>query len=218
MTLLELFALLKRHLLLVIIMPVAVAGIVGVVSLFLPAEYTATTTMYVLSKSGEEEAPAITQSDLSVGQMITNDVTTILKSDRVRQDVASELGLASLAGYKLSVTSTTTTRVITLSVTGTDAQKAADIANALVARTSQVATEVMQIEAINVIDAATPPDTPSGPRRVLYTAVGFMAGLFAAVAIIVIRDMADTRVRSGSDVEELIGVPVVGHFPAVDRS
>lgn len=218
MTLLELFALLKRHLLLVIIMPVAVAGIVGVVSLFLPAEYTATTTMYVLSKNGEEEAPAITQSDLSVGQMITNDVTTILKSDRVRQDVASELGLASLAGYKLSVTSTTTTRVITLSVTGTDAQKAADIANALVARTSQVATEVMQIEAINVIDAATPPDTPSGPRRVLYTAVGFMAGLFAAVAIIVIRDMADTRVRSGSDVEELIGVPVVGHFPAVDRS
>ena len=218
MTLLELFALLRRHLVVVIALPVVAAVIVGVVSLFLPDEYTATTTMYVLSNKGAEEAQTLTQSDLSAGQMLTNDVSTILKSDRVRQDVANELGLNDLKSFKLSITSSTTTRVITLAVTGTDPQQVTDVANALVAHTSQVATEVMRIESVNVIDAAQVPTSPSGPRRLLYTLVGFMAGLFAAVAIIVIRDMADTRVRSGSDVEELLGIPVVGHFPVVDRS
>ena len=103
-------------------------------------------------------------------------------------------------------------------MTANDPRNAAEVANALVEATSRVATEVMQIEAVNVIDSAKTPTVPSGPRRTLYTAVGFMAGLFAAVAIVVIPDMLGTRIRNGQDVEELVGVPVVGHFPAVERS
>lgn len=217
MTLFELLGLLRKHLVLVILLPLATAGVVAVGSIFLPNEYTATTTMYVLSKNDDQQVP-LTQSDLSAGQMLTNDVATILRSDRVRHDVAQQFGLESLGGYSLSVTSSTTTRVITLSVTANDPRNAAEVANALVEATSRVATEVMQIEAVNVIDSAKTPTVPSGPRRTLYTAVGFMAGLFAAVAIVVIQDMLDTRIRNGQDVEELVGVPVVGHFPAVERS
>ena len=213
----QLLALLRKHLVLVILLPLVTAGVVAVGSIFLPNEYTATTTMYVLSKTDDQQVP-LTQSDLSAGQMLTNDVATILRSDRVRHDVAQQFGLESLGGYSLSVTSSTTTRVITLSVTANDPRNAAEVANALVEATSRVASEVMQIEAVNVIDSAKTPTVPSGPRRTLYTAVGFMAGLFAAVAIVVIQDMLDTRIRNGQDVEELVGVPVVGHFPAVERS
>ncbi len=217
MTLFELLGLLRKHLVLVIALPLATAAVVATGSMFLPNEYTATTTMYVLSKN-EESQTMLTQSDLSAGQMLTNDVATILRSDRVKNDVASQFGLDSLGAYDLSVTSSTTTRVITLAVTGHDPRNAAEVANALVEDTSRVASEIMQIEAVNVIDSAKTPMAPSGPRRTLYTAVGFMAGLFAAVAIVVIQDMLDTRIRSGQDVEELVGVPVVGHFPALERS
>ena len=147
--------------------------------------------------------------------MLTNDVSTILKSSRVKNDVADQLGLDNLRDFDLSITSSTTTRVITLSVTGTDPELTTNVANALVADTSQVASEVMQIQSVNVIDAATVPQYPSGPRRLLYVAVGLLAGLFAAVCIVVIQDMLDTRVRSGNDVEEIVGVPVIGHFPQI---
>ena len=217
MTLFELLGLLRKHLVLVIALPLATAAVVAAGSIFLPNEYTATTTMYVLSKNDEQQT-MITQSDLSAGQMLTNDVATILRSDRVKNDVASQFGLENLNAYDLSVTSSTTTRVITLAVTGHDPRNAAEVANALVEDTSRVASEIMQIEAVNVIDSAKTPMAPSGPRRALYTAVGFMAGLFAAVGIVVIQDMLDTRIRSGQDVEELVGVPVVGHFPALERS
>lgn len=215
MTLFELLGLLRKRLLLVILLPLLTAMIVGVGTLFLPNEYTASTTMYVLSKTGDEVSGTVTQQDLSAGQMLTNDVSTILKSSRVKNDVADQLGLDNLRDFDLSITSSTTTRVITLSVTGTDPELTTNVANALVADTSQVASEVMQIQSVNVIDAATVPQYPSGPRRLLYVAVGLLAGLFAAVCIVVIQDMLDTRVRSGNDVEEIVGVPVIGHFPQI---
>jgi capsular polysaccharide biosynthesis protein len=217
LTLFELLGLLRKHLVLVILLPLATAGVVAVGSIFLPNEYTATTTMYVLSKTDDQQVP-LTQSDLSAGQMLTNDVATILRSDRVKADVAAQFGLEDLKGFKLDITSSTTTRVITLEVTSTDPQAAADVANALVAITSDVAVQVMQIQSVNVIDAAVAPVNPSGPPRLLYTAIGLMAGLFFAVALVVIADAADTRVRNGQDVQELLGVPVVGHFPKVERS
>ena len=215
MTLFELLGLLRKRLRLVILLPLLTAAIVGVGTMFMPNEYTASTTMYVLSKTEDENTSSVTTQELSAGQMLTNDVSTILKSGRVKNDVADQLGLDNLRDYDLSITSSTTTRVITLSVTGTDPEMTANVANALVADTSQVASEVMQIKSVNVIDAATVPQSPSGPRRLLYVAVGLLAGLFAAVCIVVIQDMLDTRVRSGEDVEEIVGVPVIGHFPQI---
>lgn len=216
MTLIELFRLLRKHLGLVVALPLAVAAVVGVVSLIMPDQYTASTTMYVLTKSDSNQSSSSTYSDLSAGQMLSNDVTSILKSKRVSDDVASQLGLDSLSGYNISVDSSTTTRVITLSVTGTDPQATADVANAFVADTSKVAQEVMDVQSVNVVDEAVAPTSPSGPKRGLYTLVGLVAGLFAAVAIVVVQDMVDTRVHDSAEAGDLLGVPVVGHFPEVE--
>ena len=74
----------------------------------------------------------------------------------------------------------------------------------------------MNVQSVNVIDAAVTPTTPSGPKRALYMAVAFLAGLFVAVVIVVVADMADTRVRNSKDAEEIADLPVVGHFPKVE--
>ncbi len=214
--LLDLLGLLRKRIKLVIILPLLTAIIVGVGSLYLPDKYTASTTMYVLSRN-DDTVETITQSDLSAGQMISSDVSTILQSDRVKHDVAEQLGLENLNGYKLSVTSSTNTRVITLAVTGVDPEMTTAVANALVADTSEVATEVMQIESVNVIDKATVPQNPSGPNRPKYAVIGLLAGLVAAVGLVVVESMLDTRVHSGKDVEAIMDVPVVGHFPEVER-
>ncbi len=216
MTIFELFGLLRKHLALVIILPVVCGLIVFAGAKLLPDEYTASTTMYVLSRNDNEGANEnLTQQEMSVGQMLTNDVTTIMKSNRVKKDVADQFGLPNLKGYKFDITSSTTTRVITLAVTAKDPEMAAAVANATVTEVSDVASGVMQIQSVNVIDTADVPTSPSGPRRMLYTAIGAAAGFLLAVAIVVVRDTLDTRVRNGNEAEEIVGVPVVGHFPQV---
>ena len=80
---------------------------------------------------------------------------------------------------------------------------------------STVAQDVDAAQAVNVIDKAKVPAQPSGPNRKLYIAVAALAGLFVAVAIVVLLDMLNTRVRSVDDAVELLGVPVIGRFPVV---
>lgn len=216
MTLLELFRLLKKHLRLVILLPVVCALVVGLYSIFFVRNtYTATASMYVLAQ-GESSSSTNLYSDLNASQMLTNDVAKLLKSDRIVNQVGSEVGVEELKGYKVNVTSETTSRVITLSVTGPDPQTATDIVNKMMKDVSDVARSVMNIRSVNPINQAQAPISPSGPNRLLYTAVAFLVGLFAAIVIVVVADMLNTRVRGPEDLEELIDVPVIGRIPTIE--
>lgn len=215
MTLLELFRLLKKHLQIVVLLPVVCALAVGLYSvIFVRNQYTATSSMYVLAQNDSSNSNSL-YSDLNASQMLTNDVAKLLKSDRIVNQVGSEVGIEELKGYSVSVTSETTSRVITLSVTGPDPQTAADIVNRMVEDVSGVAQSVMNIESVNPVDMAQAPEKPSGPNRLLYTLVAFVAGLFAAIAIVVVSDMLNTKVRGSEDLEELIDVPIIGRIPNV---
>lgn len=215
MTLLELIKLLRKHLKLVIALPIACAIAMATFAwLFLPNQYSASVSMYVLTKS-DSESSGVSNTDLTASQMLTNDVAALIERDRVLSDAASALHMDSLAGYDIKVTSATTTRVLTLTVTGESAQSVAIVANQLAATTDNVAQEAMDVRAVNAIDKAVEPAAPSGPPRAMYTAVAFLAGIFLAVAIVVLIDMVNTRVRSAEEAEELLGLPIIGRIPTI---
>ena len=77
-------------------------------------------------------------------------------------ETAKALGLEDLKGY-------TTSRVLTLEVTGTDPQRTAGIANKMAEEVSGVACEVMNVDSVNVVDSAKVPTSPSGPKRPLWS-------------------------------------------------
>lgn len=218
MTLLELFQLLKNHLKLVIALPIIFALVTAVGSwIFLANTYTANVSMYVLANSSETQSNTSLSTDLSASQMITNDVSELIQSERVLNQAANQLGMSEseLKGYDIEVASSTTTRLITISVTGDTPNSAAAIANGIADTTNSVAQEIMNIEAVNVIDQAEVPTSPSGPPRTMYTAVAFLAGIFVAVAIVVLMDMINTRIRKPEEIEELLDIPVIGRIPVI---
>lgn len=158
MTLLELLQLMRKHLKLVILLPIVCALAMGVYSYaFMANTYTASTSMYVLAKQTSANSDnAANYSNLNASQMLANDVSTLLKSDRIAADTVKNLHLDSLKGYSTKVTSETTSRVITLSVTGSDPDTSAAIANEMASNVSKVAQQVMDVQSVNVIDQAFP--------------------------------------------------------------
>lgn len=213
MTLLELFQLLKKHLKLVITLPVVCAIVMGIASFaMMDNTYTATTSMYILAKT---DGGQMSYNDLSASQMLSNDIATLLDSNSVKSGAAKDLGLSDLDDYKIAVSSETTTRVITLSVTGTDAKETAKVARAMANSVSTVAQNVGAAQSINVVDEAKTPESPSGPKRLLYVAVAFLAGVFIAIAYVVLADILNMRIRGAEEAEELLGIPVVGRIPAM---
>lgn len=213
MALLELFQLLKKHLKLVITLPVVCAIVMGIASFaMMDNTYTATTSMYILAKT---DGGQMSYNDLSTSQMLSNDIATLLDSNSVKSGAAKDLGLSDLDDYKIAVSSETTTRVITLSVTGTDAKETAKVARAMANSVSTVAQNVGAAQSINVVDEAKTPESPSGPKRLLYVAVAFLAGVIIAIAYVVLADILNMRIRGAEEAEELLGIPVVGRIPAM---
>lgn len=213
MALLELFQLFKKHLKLVITLPVVCAIVMGIASFaMMDNTYTATTSMYILAKT---DGGQMSYNDLSASQMLSNDIATLLDSNSVKSGAAKDLGLSDLDDYKIAVSSETTTRVITLSVTGTDAKETAKVARAMANSVSTVAQNVGAAQSINVVDEAKTPESPSGPKRLLYVAVAFLAGVFIAIAYVVLADILNMRIRGAEEAEELLGIPVVGRIPAM---
>lgn len=215
MTLLELMKLLRKHLKLVIVLPVLCALAAAVVSWgFLADQYTATVSAYVLQKS-DQATSSTSYSDLNASQMVANDVAELAKTQDVKDKTAESLRMSSLKDVKVSVTSSTTTRVIQLSVTTEDADSAAIIANKYIETISDIAQSKMGLQGVSTIDSAKTPTSPSGPNRPLYVAVALLAGLFLAIAIIVVADMVNTRVRTPEEAEELLGLPIIGRIPKI---
>ena len=213
MALLELFQLLKKHLKLAITLPVVCAIVMGIASFaMMDNTYTATTSMYILAKT---DGGQMSYNDLSASQMLSNDIATLLDSNSVKSGAAKDLGLSDLDDYKIAVSSETTTRVITLSVTGTDAKETAKVARAMANSVSTVAQNVGAAQSINVVDEAKTPESPSGPKRLLYVAVAFLAGVIIAIAYVVLADILNMRIRGAEEAEELLGIPVVGRIPAM---
>ena len=142
MTLLELFKLLQKHLTLVVALPVVLAlATAGVSWGLMQNQYTATVSVYVLSSSTGDQSK-IQNSDLTASQLMANDIAELATSDIVTERTAEELGMSSLSGYDVSVNSSTTTRVIEISVESGDPQAAATVANKMSEVLSSVAQEV----------------------------------------------------------------------------
>ena len=213
----DVLALLRKNWVVLLVVTLVVGLLTFALSWLLPNKYTASTAMYVLAQKEEDGSTSPTQSDFSTAQLIANDISRLIDSTRVKNDVASALGFEDIEDYEIKVGSDATSRVITVDVTSTDAETVAQVANEIVSKVSQVATDAMRLESIYVVDDAVTPDEPSGPNRIQLGIIGALVGLVLTFAVIVVRDMVDTRVRTSNELEEIVGVPVVGHFPDVVR-
>ena len=64
-----------------------------------------------------------------------------------------------------------------------------------------------------IITAASPPGSPSSPRKLLYGPSGVMAGLLIGLILAFIADRRDDRIHAALDVERYLDVPVLFTLP-----
>ena len=214
MTLMELLQLIREKIWLVILLVVLGAAGAGIYTYgFLQDEYTTTVRLYVLVSSTASDKNYVSSSDTTASQQLANDISELAKSSSVENAVAASLGLGDLDAYKITVTNSSTTRMVSVAVTGKDPQMVAKVAESLAKKTDERAKEIMEVEAVNIVDDAEVATSPSGPHRLQIIGIAALAGLFVAIAIIVLLDMLNTTVGRREDIERMFDVPVLGSMP-----
>lgn len=201
---------------------VFVGLLVGTITLlgsvfFIKPKYTSTTRIYVVSRSSDT---SLTNQDLQAGSYLVNDYKEVITSSEVLSSVINQEKLsmsASELSKDIAVTIPTDTRVISISVTDTDAQRACDIANTVREVAAEKIKAVTKVDDVTTLESATKPSHPSSPNVKKNAAIGALAGVFLAVVGILVAEVFDDRVRRPEDVEEVLGMTLLGVVPDIDK-
>ena len=113
----------------------------------------------------------------------------------------------------MRVSSQADTRILTITVNDSDPYVACEIANEIRDTAAEHIKEVMDIEAVNVVDEANVPMHKSGPSVVKN---GFLAGVVGVVitcAYIVIKFIMNDTIQTSEDVERYLGLSTLGTIP-----
>ena len=192
------------------------AAVMGTMLLITP-KYQSTTKIVVLSK---QDSSTLTNQDIQTSTSLTKDYAELIKSRTVTEGVIAQLGLnmthEQLLG-KLSVDTPTDTRVVSITITDTDPYTAAEIANAVRDIASKHIQQVMDIKAVNVVETANIPSSPSSPNVTKNGMMGGMFGILLAAAIIIIVYLTNDTVKTPEDVEKYLGLSVLGTIPYTSK-
>ena len=192
----------------------AVGGYVNYVVIH--EKYTATSTFYVLSKTSEDgsqsQGTGADYTDVRLSDLLVADYNELVKSRRVKEQVAANVGIENLKGYTIKVETGEETRVIKLSVTCEKPEMAARVADEMVSVFSETVEEILNVENVNVVDKAQIPTSPSSPAKFRNTLFSAVAGAAVAAGLIVVVELLDNTIRTADEIEETFGIPVLAQI------
>ena len=212
--LVELLGVILHNLWIIIVSGVIVAAVALLVSYFIiTPKYESVTKIYVISKTN---ADTMTYSDLQAGSTLTKDYKELVKSRPVLEEVLAETGIdVELKDLEeqITVEVPTDTRIVSITVEDKDPYEARIIADSVRIAASKHIREVMDTEAVNIVEEASLPIEKSSPSILKNTAIGYAVGLFLAIAIVMINYIMDDTIKTPDDVEKFLGVSVLGSIP-----
>lgn len=205
----------RKFFIIFIALVVGTIALLGSVFLIKP-KYTSTTRIYVVSRT----ADSITNQDLQAGSYLVKDYQEVITSNEVLSSVIDKEKLSltpNELSSMISVTIPTDTRVISISVEDDNAQEATTIANTVREVAAEKIKAVTKVDDVTTLEAAEVPKEPSSPNIKRNTLIGVIAGGGLAVISIIILEILDDRVRRPEDIEDVLGLPLLGIVPDIDK-
>jgi MPA1 family polysaccharide export protein len=182
-------------------------------------EYQSTSRIYVVSRQNQDNN-ALTNSDLQAGAYLVKDYREIILSQNVLSQAIEELKLdmtpAELS-KKINVSVPTDTRILSITAKDGDPKEAARIANGLRNVAAEKIISVTKVSDVTTLDEAEVPQSPSSPNIRRNVLLGFVAGAGLIVVLLVVVEVLDDRVKRPEDVEELMGLPLLGVVPDIKK-
>ncbi len=200
---------------LIIIATGLIVGLAGfLISKFLiTPKYESETKLYVLNRANDS---ATTLSDVQLSTQLTKDYQILVTSAPVMNQVIKELKLdmkASELASTISVDTPSDTRVLQITVTSDDPQRAKVIADKVAEVSSEKICDIMKIEQVNVIEEGSISEQPAVDAVQKWTLIGLALGIVLSCAVIIVRSMLDDTVKTTEDVEKYFNLSTLAVIP-----
>lgn len=195
----------------------ACLGAVIAVTLVLPKTYTGTATVYVGGRVGEGEfvdtqlleQHTRTYSTLAGNPQVADAVLERLDENLTRQQLLDRMAFAPVER----------TQLLLISAEARSPEEAADVANTyaetFVSVMSGLFADGKAPTEIAISEPAAAPEEASKPNPPLYIGFGALLAIFLALAVALLRERLDTRVRVAPEDDTVLGQPIMARIPPI---
>lgn len=209
----DLFKTLRKRMALITILTVLAITVSGVISyVFITPIYQASTQILISQEKVDSTVlnPQAIQTDLQ----LINTYNVIIKSSAILDKVATELDLPSAGELngQITVNSEQNSQVVNITVQDQSPKLAVDIANTVASVFQEDIKPLMNVDNVNILAAAKLPDNPKpvNPNPPLNMAIAAVVGLMLGVGIAFLLEYLDTSIKTEQDVEDSLGLPILG--------
>lgn len=180
-------------------------------------KFVSTTSIYVVNKSNDN---AISNQDIQTATFLVKDYKEIMASSEVLSTVIKKENL-QLSQKQLAkailVTVPIDTRVLAISVKDSNPKEAYEIVQAVRDVSIEKIKSMTKVNNIQIIDKGNISKRPTSPHIKRNTVIGFVIGGALATLLVISRSLSDNRVRHPEDIEEGLGMTLLGVVPDNDK-
>ncbi len=190
---------------------------------FVTPQYQSSAMFYVNNNSLSvgDTSFSVTAGDLTASKDLVNSYIVILKTRTTLNDVIDYAGVdrsySELKGM-ISAASVNSTEIFRVVVTSPDPEEADRIADAIAYILPKRISGIIEGTSAKVVDAAVVASSPSSPSYSKNAIMGFLLGFVVCAAIIVLRELMDTTVRTEEDIEQSCKHPILAAVPDMTAS
>ena len=185
----------------------------------LPKKYE-TTSKIIIVKDTTDAQSSVTYNDLQLSQKLATTYKQIIMSEAISDVVIKNLDLFNK--YQIDteeynkivkVTAEDNTEVMSITVETTSPKLSAEIANEIVDVFMSKIYNIYDVKNVSILNKAKVPEKKSGPSGLKYTAIGGCIGLLISALVVMIKLLADTKVKTEDEVKEIFDYPIIGTIP-----
>lgn len=210
----------KKLLIILVVIIFALMGAIYTLKFVTPI-YQSTTSLVLAQIGGDnsEESNSITSSDIALNSNLIDNYRVIAKSKSVAQEVIKNLNLdttVDILRNRISVTTESDSEVIKITVADEDPELACKITSEVSQIFIGKVQTIYKVNNITILDKAEVETNPSNINLTKNIVIfAFVGGILVAGYILLI-NMLDTTVKTDTDIEKALDVPVLASIVLTD--
>lgn len=179
--------------------------------------YKSDTTIVLVSENKNE---SYNTSELQLNKNLVGTYTEIIKSRKVLDPVIKNLKLDySYEELKknVTVTSVTNTEIIMISVGDSNTELATKIANEIADVFITEVQKIYKLNNVSIVDKAVDSIKPYNVNYIKDNLIYIAIGIVLSCGIVFIKFYFDTTIKTSEEIENKLGLTVMGIVPKVER-
>lgn len=218
----EIYEVIKKRFLLILVFVFGAALIAAVVSYFVLTPKYEANSQFIVNQGQQDTEVQYNVNDIRTNVELINTYNVIITSNAILQDVVEELNLDYSAGTlakKLQVSSEQSSQIVNVTATDPSPAVAANIANTTVEIFQDKIPDIMNVDNVKILTTAEVAANPSpvAPNPTLNIAIAIVLGGMVGVGLAFLLEYLDNTITTEEELEKHVGLPVLGTVTHIDE-